>query len=282
MLINKPNEEFFYDGQRYYIGQLIVGTDTSEYEGLFGTITEVRDGDDKDTDNKTPDIYCSFEAPAMPYDIKKLESVFSDLYGESKTIDDITLDEVIMAPEMIESVNTSTMPQTVYVVIEKWAHRDDCGACYQVTSNLREAKRQMRLMFNTEMKGGLIDDWLEDEDFIVESSDTCYEIYHNGYANAEHYMIYIEEHKMLVDSDFTSLFAKAHRSDSLRQDFISHVKQMAETVDLTDEQYERLLADPSVPSMIETKLFKNDAYWEAYWQSVSEVARYLCADYSNK
>ncbi len=95
-------------------------------------------------------------------------------------------------------------------------------------------------------------------------------------------MIYIEEHKMLVDSNFASCFSRINKHASMRQDFISHVKQMADMDNITDEVYERLLADPSTPSMIEDNLSNNDAYWEAYWQSVSEVARCLCSDYSNK
>ena len=45
------------------IGDIIVATDASEYEGLVGRILEIRDGADKDTENETPDIYCSFEVP---------------------------------------------------------------------------------------------------------------------------------------------------------------------------------------------------------------------------
>ena len=71
-----------------------MGTPESEYGGLYGTITEIRDGEDKETENETPDLYCSFEVPVMPCEVKKLEEIFSDLYDEPKTIDDIILDLV--------------------------------------------------------------------------------------------------------------------------------------------------------------------------------------------
>ena len=105
MMINRIGAKFEYKGTTYVIGAPIVGTSESEYEGLYGTITEIRDGEDKETENKTPALYCSFEAPVLPCEVKKLEEVFSDLYEEPKTIDDIILDLVIMAPSMVKPLD---------------------------------------------------------------------------------------------------------------------------------------------------------------------------------
>ena len=64
---------------------------------------EIRSGDDCETENDTPDIYCAFDPPTSEDIVLELEGRFSALYGEPKTMDDITLDSVIMAPEMLES-----------------------------------------------------------------------------------------------------------------------------------------------------------------------------------
>lgn len=101
MIINRPGAKFEYEGVVYTIGEAIVGTAESEYNGLFGSITEIRDGVDKETENETPDFYCTFEPPVLPHEIKELEAIFSDLYDSPKTLDDICLDEVIMAPSMV-------------------------------------------------------------------------------------------------------------------------------------------------------------------------------------
>lgn len=61
----------------------------------------ITDGEDKRTENSTPDFYCCFDPPVLPYDIKQLEEIFSDLYDFPKTLEDIILDYVIMAPEMV-------------------------------------------------------------------------------------------------------------------------------------------------------------------------------------
>lgn len=49
MLINKPGAEFLYNGITYRVGDVIIGSDQSEYAGLIGSIFEIRDGNDKET-----------------------------------------------------------------------------------------------------------------------------------------------------------------------------------------------------------------------------------------
>lgn len=105
MTISRMGAEFEYGDAVYKIGGRIVGTPESEYEGLYGTVTEIRDGKDKETGNETPDLYCSFESPVLPGEIKRLEEVFSELYDQPKTIDEIILDSVIMAPSMVRPVD---------------------------------------------------------------------------------------------------------------------------------------------------------------------------------
>lgn len=104
MLINRFGSSIVIDGTTYTIGMRVCGTDTSEYEGLFGSILEIRDGEDKETDNDTTDIICYFNPPENSYKVKQLEERFSVLYGMKKELDDISLDYVIMAPEMIREV----------------------------------------------------------------------------------------------------------------------------------------------------------------------------------
>lgn len=101
MTIIKQRGEFLYEEKIYRIGDRVIATDESEYEGLYGVITQICDGDDKDTDNDTPDIYCSFEKPENKDKVAEIEQRFSKAYGEEKKIDDLALDLVIMAPSMI-------------------------------------------------------------------------------------------------------------------------------------------------------------------------------------
>lgn len=75
MIINKHGEAFLYEGVAYRIGDRIIGTDSTEYAGLNGIIFEIRDGEDKETDNDMPDIYCTFDEPILPNDITEMEKI---------------------------------------------------------------------------------------------------------------------------------------------------------------------------------------------------------------
>ena len=130
MIITNMNDTLEYMGKRYYIGEEITGTSASMYEGLFGKIIEIRTDDDKETNNDTPDIYCKFDTPIFPEDIKRFENKVSLLHGKAKTLEDIALDRVIMAPEMIKSLvkNVETRTVTVFSLEEDWATDNDYGA----------------------------------------------------------------------------------------------------------------------------------------------------------
>ena len=108
MIITNMNDTLEYMGKQYYIGEEIVGTSASMYEGLFGKIIEIRTGADKETDNDAPDIYCEFFAPIFPEDIERFEDKVSLVHGKSETLEDIALDRVVMAPEMIKSLSQNS------------------------------------------------------------------------------------------------------------------------------------------------------------------------------
>ena len=202
MILKKQNEEFCYEGKRFYVGQRIIGTNRSEYEGLFGTILEIRDGLDKETENETPDIYCSFDKPLMPHEIEHLEKVFTGLYGESKKIEDICLDKVIMAPEMIAPLDEELPQVPVYVVTEDWAYEDQTGFTYSVHSDLKSAVNQMRKLVANEYNDGLICLLRSHEDFVEESTENSYEIYTDGFYCELHYAIEINGDRMQIDPAF--------------------------------------------------------------------------------
>lgn len=200
MILNKSGEVFEYEGKKYKIGDRIVATDVSdEYEGLIGYITEIRDGIDKDTENETPDIYCTFYEPEMPYDIEQIEKRFSESYREQKKIEDIILDEVIMAPDMIlvickeEDIGDN---QTVYVVTDDWADHDEYDSTTEVFSNLKLAKAYMRKQVRQLAKEGGLFDRRGDEDCVEESSELSYEIYIEGFYCSNHYSIQIKEKRL--------------------------------------------------------------------------------------
>jgi hypothetical protein len=105
-MIANPGETISVGGKSFTVGGEVWANDNSDYAGLLGIVTEIRDGEYKETDNNSPDIYCCFKAPASKDFIKELEDRFSGLHGTPKVLGDIPLDSVIMAPDMLEPVAT--------------------------------------------------------------------------------------------------------------------------------------------------------------------------------
>ena len=60
MIITKPKAEFLYEGETYRIGATVIANEKSAYEGLVGEICEIRTGEDKETENEMPEIFCRF------------------------------------------------------------------------------------------------------------------------------------------------------------------------------------------------------------------------------
>ena len=86
MILNKTGEFFSFNGVRYAIGDTVMATKSSDYAGLFGTITEIRTGVDLEKENDDVDIYCEFYPPVAPYDVQEFEKNMSRLYQTEMNI----------------------------------------------------------------------------------------------------------------------------------------------------------------------------------------------------
>lgn len=98
MIKKQPGEIFEFESVQYSIGDWVRCTEDSNYAGLLGVIVEIRDGEDRETDNPTPDIYCRLQIPEDTELVQKLEVRFSKLYGKTVKITDVPLDQIILSP----------------------------------------------------------------------------------------------------------------------------------------------------------------------------------------
>ena len=194
MIYTKTGETFAVGGETYTIGNHVIGTSESEYEGLFGFVTEIRTGEDKETDNETPDIYVDFIRPELPHKTKELEKTFSELYGEEKTIDDICLDCVIMAPSMIVPIHHNKTGKDVYAVIEEWITDDgDVGSDIAIYDSYISAKFELNRIVGLEKDGGMVPTI---SSLVEESDEDSYEAYEDGRYNECHYSARIVKTKL--------------------------------------------------------------------------------------
>lgn len=200
MIKNKKGETFEYEGRKFTVGELVYANGQSDYEGLFGYIKEIRTDADKDTENETADIYCEFMPPIFPAIIDDIEKRFSKLYGCSKKLEDLALDEVIMIPDMLildSEITSSQESESVFCVTEDWAYHGDRELKNTVFRSLPDAQIFMRRCVLMEiMEDNIPFNQRGEEGMEEDSSEMFFEIYEDGDYNENHYSIQIEEQKI--------------------------------------------------------------------------------------
>ena len=196
MIINKDGMRYTYNGTTYTIGAAVVATEESEYQGLCGIITEIRDGVDRETENDTPDIYCCFETPLFPKEIHELEQRFSDLYQTPKKLDEITLDMVIMAPEMVRVISPDpSVCKTckVYLLTMQFTTSWDSGCITELYADYDMARFAMLKGIREEQAEGCIKDWADRDALEEEYCTDFYEAWHRDEYSEKHFTASIEK-----------------------------------------------------------------------------------------
>ena len=196
MIINKDGMRYTYNGTTYTIGAAVVATEESEYQGLCGIITEIRDGVDRETENDTPDIYCCFETPLFPKEIHELEQRFSDLYQTPKKLDEITLDMVIMASEMVRVISPDpSVCKTckVYLLTMQFTTSWDSGCITELYADYDMARFAMLKGIREEQAEGCVKDWAEKDALEEEYCTDFYEAWHRDEYSEKHFTASIEK-----------------------------------------------------------------------------------------
>ena len=281
MIINRAGAQFTHEGVTYTIGDKIFSNDTSDFRGLFGYIKEIRTGDDRETDNDTPDIHCYFYPPFEPEAIAELESRFSALYRSPKKLEDIALDEVIMAPDLIQVVTSanSTHMITAFRVEESWVVKGEPGM--EVTPALDEmqAKQRMAELIHNESSEGCIFEWRDDPQFEVEITPTFYECWLRDEYCENRYKVKITPVHICVSEELFESIGRRYVDGILRKHFAEQIEDWEELEGLTPMQIYEMIAAPNVPERIKNQLNENGCLVESYWEAVSEAAFALVKNY---
>ena len=274
MIINRVGAQFTHEGITYTLGDKIIATDQSEYEGLFGVLHEIRTGDDRETENDSPDFHCNFYPPLDPKGIKELEGRFSMLYRCPKKMEDITLDEVIMAPEMIQVIEpaNSTRMITAYRVEESWIIRGDYGMQNTLALDEMQAKLRLAELVHTESAEGCIQEWSRDPRFETEVGELYYECWLRDEYCDNRYKVCIVPEQITISSDAFEMLGRRFADDMLRKHFAEQIECWEELEDLTEAQITEMIAAPTVPTHIKKQLKENGYLIESYWESVSEAS----------
>lgn len=280
MIITKPKAEFLYEGETYRIGATVIANEKSAYEGLVGEICEIRTGEDKETENEMPEIFCRFEPPKLSADITELEKRFSDACAAEKKIEDIPLDSVIMSPEMLICPDNDKNKEKIYVLTEEWANDGDGGFNTEVFTDALTAKAFLNFKLSKEMSDGLIAKWQADEELKFEEDESSYTAWVDGYYTELHYTLKIEVQKMTVSPGFVSGIGNRYLEKCRYEDFYSRVSEWEDAEKLNEEEWQRFISDARIPEEINAGL--SDTYRSEYWNAVCEAAHKLLNEYLEK
>ena len=193
MILKNKGETYMQKNVTYKIGQEILDVEDGPYCGLIGTITEIRTGKDKETNNVSTDVYCTFDLPAFPHEVDILIEKFSKLHGSPISVDEINLEQVIMAPRMIIPILNDKSDAAVHLISEEWNGDSGADSRHYVYLDSRQAKAKARQLVRERKTGGIISEILDEYDFVEESADTYYSCWRDNDYDGYHYNLFLEE-----------------------------------------------------------------------------------------
>ena len=272
MKYNKNGEMFFYEDKVFIVGEEVYATEC-DYAGLLGRITEIRTGDDKDTENEGPDIYCRFYSPILKQDAALLSKM-------RLSCEDLSLDLVIMAPEMLiptREVGAGLPKMKVYAVIEDCIVDGEEHPTKRLFADPKHAEIVMRQLIHRERESGCISEWKNKHFFVEEQySEQYYTAYYKNEYCFNHYTIYVEE----VELSLSVLFAEQMLPVCLGMKFREDVAEQIMPWEITEEARRTSLNDPNLYAMVASSLQKNERYQEEYAEVIAEVAHKLTAGHT--
>ena len=261
MKYNKSGEMFFYEDKMFIVGEEVYATEC-DYAGFLGRITEIRTGEDKDTENEGPDIYCSFYPPILKQDATLLSKM-------RLGCEDLSLDLVIMAPEMLiptREVGAGLPKMKVYAVIEDCIVDGEEHPTKRLFADPKHAEIVMRQLIHRERESGCISEWKTKHFFVEEQySEQYYTAYYKNEYCFNHYTIYVEE----VELSLSVLFAEQMLPVCLGMKYREDVAEQIMPWEITEEARRTSVNDPNLYPMVASSLEKNKRYQEEYAEVIA-------------
>ena len=272
MIYDKQGQMFFYEDKMFIVGEEVFASE-SDYAGLLGRITEIRTGEDRDTENEGPDIYCCFQPPILNQDAELVNKM---RFGN----EDLSLDLVIMAPEMLmptRYVGGGLPTVKVYAVVE------DCmidGADHGETrlfSDKKHAEIVLRQSIQKERGNGCIAGWQTSQLFVEEQyNDLYFTAYFKNEYCFNHYTVYLHE----MELSLSMPFVKEMKPICLAMKYREDIAEQIEPWDIPETVRRTAINDPSLYIRVQSALSGKELYKEEYSEAISEVAHSLTKEHA--
>ena len=150
--------------------------------------------------------------------------------------------------------------------------KTDYGHSTEVFADYYEAKAKLNAKLEEEMQNGCLTVWMDNDEYQVDANADSYEGWLDGWHESSHYSLSITKLTLKLPNSIYGTLGRDFIDLCRVEDFVEQIECWDEVGTLTDEQYQALIADKTIPDHIHSALGKNDGYYESYWESVSEVA----------
>lgn len=275
MILNNKGDVYKYAGIRYVVGEKVIAIKESEYEGVVGRITEIRDGNDMETDNDGPDIYCCFEEPIISANKEKLKKRFSELWKKPMQIEDINLEQVIMVPDMIIPFETLQNKREFYLLLEHESIEGNESLSVDLFADYNDAKEYIEVKLSDEVdKKRFVFPGTPDEckfDEVTESGDSYVIGWKESY-NDWSYSLNVQRCNIGVSDNVVKEIAQMFLHKMFADDFEAQVEDWEKLADFSDEEYEAFISNPEIPKRIAEELKNDESFMSEYIGAVSEIA----------
>ena len=273
MIYDKQGQMFFYEDKMFIVGEEVFASE-SDYAGLLGRITEIRTGEDRDTENEGTDIYCCFQAPILNQDA---ELVSKMRFGN----EDLSLDLVIMAPEMLmptRYVGGGLPTVKVYAVVEDCMIDGEDHGETRLFSDKKHAEIVLRQSIQKERDNGCIAGWQTSQLFVEEQyNDLYFTAYFKNEYCFNHYTIYLQEMELSLSLPFVKDMTPICLTMKYRED----IAEQIEPWDIPETVRRTAINDPSLYIRVQSALSGKELYKEEYSEAISEVAHTLTKEHAN-
>ena len=275
MILKNKGDVFWYNDKKYVVGDKVIATSESEYEGMIGKIIGIWDGEDKETDNDTPDIYCSFSEPVLKATKEKLKERFSKLWNDVLDFDDINIEQAVMAPDMLiplDALRNNKDKRKIYILVEDAAIDGNETVSVDAFTDYKDAKRHLEIKLNDEMENGMLLTPGDSSDFVVEETEDSYEIYRKGRYCEWHYSVYIKVYEADLSDEFIKEIGGLFVGHIFAEDFEAQVEDWEEIAEFSEAEYKELMNNPDVPKRIAEELRNDENFMSEYIGAVCEIA----------
>ncbi len=181
MIYKSKDDSFFYKGIEYYVGQVFIANNHSDYGGFVGVIKEIRTEKDTLRGLPMPEIFCDFIPPIFDSDKER----GADIYGPNHQ--GAVFDGIIMSPEMLSFPDEKDKTQSgvhVYILREERCEDGKETIDTQAYFYFLEAVNNLHTKVYLDRARGCTLKWLHKEDFTEYISEWSYQAFlSNDYKN---------------------------------------------------------------------------------------------------